>query len=98
MREFKEFKNYYVKKEFEQVTTSIKITPSFSSEYKFDGLNIKKYYDKVNLIRNPSLLKFDIFKNLELKTVLHNKKQWYWNLWYIETSSDNFLFERIIIN
>jgi len=98
IKEFYEFQSYFLNKEYEQASTSINITPNYRGQYAFDGSNVDKFYNKVNMESNPALLKFDELKIDDIDIILHNVDHWYWNLWYIETQSNNYLFERIIIS
>lgn len=98
MKEFSEFQGYFLNKEYKQVTTSINITPNFRGQYNFDGSNIDKFYKKANSKSNPDSLKFDKLNAVDIEQILYSDEHWYWNLWYVETKADNYLFERIIIS
>jgi hypothetical protein len=98
MKEFSEFQSYFLNKKYKQVTTSINIIPNFRGQFKFDGSNIDKFYKVANSKNNPGSLKLDKFNIDEIELILCNVDSWYWNLWYIETKNDNYLFERIIIS
>ena len=59
LKEFNEFHNYFLNKKYEQVSASINISPNYRGQYRFNGSNIDKFYNKVNLESNPDSLKFD---------------------------------------
>lgn len=98
IKEFSEFQDYFLNKKYNQAPTSINITPNFRGQYKFDGTNIDEFYKKPNSKSNPVSLKFDRLNTGEIELILCNVEQWNWNLWFIETKSDNYLFERIIVS
>ncbi|HAS40417.1 MAG TPA: hypothetical protein DCS93_08060 [Microscillaceae bacterium] len=95
-REFNGFKSYFCEKSFEQIPSSAKVKPLYSGSYKFNGENVDLYHKTKRTISDP--LKFDVLDNIEVKKVFVNDNNWNWNLWFLESMNDSFLFEKIIIS
>ena len=90
-----QFKNHYLLQENQESSSRV---PSFFGSYKFNGENVADYLNQVKAFPSISDLKVNPFDPSENFKVFSNTDLWNWQLWFVETDSDYFLFEEIIIS